>query len=73
MLLLLSADFFFKIILFQNISRTRRVTNSLDPDQERLYVSPDLGPNCLQRLSVDENIARKEQSSHTPGGSHQRL
>ena len=25
--------------------------NSLDPDQDRHAVGPDLGPNCLQRLS----------------------
>ena len=28
--------------------------NILDPDQARCYVVPDLGPNCLQKLSVDE-------------------
>ena len=32
---------------------TIRVSNSLDPDQARHYVGPDLGPNCLQRLSAD--------------------
>ena len=26
---------------------------SLDSDQARPYVGPDLGPNCLQRLSAD--------------------
>ena len=26
---------------------------SLDPDQARHLVGPDLGPNCLQRLSAD--------------------
>ena len=31
---------------------TIRVSNSLDPDQARHFVGPDLGPNCLQRLSV---------------------
>ena len=30
------------------------MSNSLDPDQNRHYVSPDLGPNCLQRLSADD-------------------
>ena len=25
------------------------VPNSLDPDQDQLSVSPDQGPNCLQR------------------------
>ena len=32
---------------------TFRVSNSLDPDQARHFVGPDLGPNCLQRLSAD--------------------
>ena len=27
--------------------------NSLDSDQAQLFVEPDLGPNCLQRLSAD--------------------
>ena len=30
------------------------MSNSLDPDQARRFVGPDLGPNCLPRLSVDE-------------------
>ena len=29
-----------------------RVSNSLDPDQDGHFVGPDLGPNCLQRLSA---------------------
>ena len=28
------------------------VSNSLDPDQAQHFVGPDLGPNCLQRLSA---------------------
>ena len=31
-----------------------RVSNSLDPDQSQCFVGPDLGPNCLQRLSADD-------------------
>ena len=31
------------------------MSNSLDPDQDR-HVGPDLGPNCLQRLSEDDKI-----------------
>ena len=31
-----------------------RVSNSLDPDQVQHFVQPDLGPNCLQRLSADD-------------------
>ena len=32
------------------------MSNSLDPDQARQNVGPDLGPNCLQRLSADHTI-----------------
>ena len=32
---------------------TIQVSNSLDSDQARHFVGPDLGPNCLQRLSAD--------------------
>ena len=32
------------------------MSSSLDPDQDPLNVGPDLGPNCLQRLSVDDKI-----------------
>ena len=28
------------------------VSNILDPDQARHFVGPELGPNCLQRLST---------------------
>ena len=28
--------------------------NSLDPDQARHFVGPDLGPNCLHGLSADD-------------------
>ena len=31
---------------------TIRVSNSLDPDQDRRSVGPDLGPNCLQLQKV---------------------
>ena len=29
------------------------MSNSLDPDQARRFVGPDLGPNCLPRLTAD--------------------
>ena len=29
------------------------MSNGLDPDQVRCFVGPDLGPNCLQKLSAD--------------------
>ena len=52
--LLSSADFFSKLFFsrdsFKNIIR---VSISLDPDQDQRSVGPDLGSNCLQRLSAD--------------------
>ena len=42
--------------LFQkkkSLRNTIRVSNSLDPDQDRRFVGPGLDPNCLQRLSAD--------------------
>ena len=38
---------------------TIRLSNSLDPDQAGHFVGPDLGLNCLQRLSADD---RRRQS-----------
>ena len=32
--------------------------NSLDPDQDRHFVRPDLDPNCLQRISADDKSRR---------------
>ena len=43
-----SANFFKKIL-----SGTLSVLNSLDSDQDRHSVGPDLGPNCLPRLSEE--------------------
>ena len=47
---------FFKIIFFSKNSfrNTTRVSNSLDTDQARQFVGPDLDPNCLQMLSADD-------------------
>ena len=30
------------------------MSNSLDPDQARRFVGPDLGSNCLPKLSADD-------------------
>ena len=59
-MLLLSADFFFKINCFQNNSfkNTIRVSNGLDPDRDRCSVDPDLGLNCLQKLSANNRSHR---------------
>ena len=35
------------------------MSNSLDPDQARHFVGPDLGPNCLQRLSADLLVGKE--------------
>ena len=50
---------FFKINFLKNSCRsTVRVSNSLDPDQVQHFVGPNLGPNCLQRLSADDTRQR---------------
>ena len=38
---------------------TIRVSNSSDPDQAGHVVGPDLGPNCLQKLSADVTSRRR--------------
>ena len=44
-----------KVFFFKNSFRnTVRVSKGLDPDQDRPIVGPDLGTNCLQRLSADD-------------------
>ena len=50
-----SADFFSKSTSSKNsFKNTITLSNSLDPDQARHLVGPDLGPNYLQRLSADD-------------------
>ena len=58
---LLSADFFYlKLTFSKNYFRnTIRVSNSLNPDQARHFVGPDLGPNSLQRLSANDTSMQK--------------
>ena len=43
-----------------------RVSNNLDPDQDRHFVGPDLGPNCLPRLSAKNKspLTRKELNKY---------
>ena len=55
------ACWFFQNQLFRkNYFRiTIRVSSSLDPDQARLNVGPDHGPNCLQRLSADNTCRQR--------------
>ena len=45
------SNFLCFFVFSQNsFSNAIRVSNSLDPDQDRHSVGPDLGPDCLQRL-----------------------
>ena len=47
--------FFSKITFFEkNIRNTIKMSNSLDPDQPRHFVGPDLGTNFLLRSSADD-------------------
>ena len=59
MLFLSSADFFKSTFSKNSFRNTIRVSNSLDPDQARQNVGPDLGPNCMQRLSADDTGRQK--------------
>ena len=46
---------FIKINFFKKSLRNIiRVSNSLDLDLDPNSVSPDMGPNCLQRLSIED-------------------
>ena len=55
-----SADFFFKSTFSKySFRKTIRVSNSLEPDQARRLVGPDLDPNCLQRLIADDSNGQK--------------
>ena len=62
-LFLSSADFFSKSTFSKNSFRNSiRVLNHLDLDQARHVVGPDLGSNCLQRLSADDTNDNNEVS-----------
>ena len=54
-----SADFFQNHPFRKILSGIPSVSNSLDPDQARHFVGPDLGPNCLQRISVDDSSKQR--------------
>ena len=52
--------YFSKLTFSKNYFRiTIRVSNSLDPDQAQHVVGPDLGPNCLQKLSADDTSRQR--------------
>ena len=39
------------------------VSKSLDPDQALQNIGPDLGPNCLHRLSADHTSRQRVEMS----------
>ena len=56
----------FRLLMFfkfnfsiNSLMNTISKSNSLDPDQARQFVGPDLGPNCLHILQADD---KKRQS-----------
>ena len=50
----------FKIYFSENSFRnTISMSKQLDPDQDRHSVGLDLGPNCFQRLSVDDTSRQR--------------
>ena len=50
--------FVFKINCFEKMFKEYLgASNRLDPDQARRFVEPDLGPNCLLKLSA--NVIRR--------------
>ena len=55
MVYLLCADFFQNQLFRKILRNTVRVSNSIDPDQVQHFVTTDLGPNCLQRLSAENS------------------
>ena len=49
------------------------MSNSLDPDQDRQNVGPDLGPNCLQRLSADDKSCEEREDKFSIINSNRTL
>ena len=64
MILLSSADFFqYQLFQKNSFKNTIKVSNGLDPDQDQHSVGPDLGPNCLQKLSADNQNCLQQGKS----------
>ena len=49
---------FCRLLFFFKIKSNIRVSNSMDTDQARHFVGPDLGHKCLQKLKTD-NTSRQ--------------
>ena len=54
MLFLSSVDILDTLFKKKSFRNTIGVSNGLDPDEARRFVGPELGPNCLQRLSAGD-------------------
>ena len=50
-------------LLIYSFRNTIRASNGLDPDQDRPCVGPDLGPNCLQKVSADDTRSQLDKNS----------
>ena len=60
-MILVLAAVFSKLTFSKNSFRNMiKVSNSLDPDQDRQNVGLDLGPNCLPRLSADNKSCHQQ-------------
>ena len=59
---------FFKKKSFRN---TIRVSNSLDPVQDRHNVGPDLGPDCLQDYQQTMKVAASKEIVYHDSSRHQ--
>ena len=42
-----------QLFLKKSIRNIIRLSNNLDPEKARHFVGPDLGSNCLQKLSAE--------------------
>ena len=61
MLLLSSADFFKIYFSKKNFMNTTRVSNDLNPDQDRHSASPDLGLNCFLSFQQTTKVAASKE------------
>ena len=53
---------FFKINFFINFFQEHyQSVNGLYPDEDQHSFSPDLGPNCLQRLSAEDKVTTSKE------------
>ena len=66
MLFYLSANFF-RIKFFEKFFHEfHKRFKQIDPDQARHFVRPDLGPNCLQRLSGEDTSRQRVNCLFSP-------